>query len=195
VDLNLQIEALGGVAERVMNQTSILGLSGWAAMELGQDAFVRRQIGTVELIPVAAPWHPLALGPTKEVAANHHQLVLTDRSSLTKGRDFGVLAARQWRLSDLGAKHALLKAGLGWGHMPELMVRDDLASGALVRLDIPESQGAAYDMFLIHRADRPLGPAGHWLAERLGEACTGDCGQRRPPTRFVADALAPAEPP
>ena len=88
----------------------------------------------------------------------------------------------------------LLKAGLGWGHMPELMVRDDLASGALVRLNIPESQGASYDMFLIHRADRPLGPAGNWLASRLGEACTGDCGHSRPPPRFIAAALAPPAP-
>jgi DNA-binding transcriptional LysR family regulator len=189
VDLNLQIEALGGVAERVMNGTSTLGLSGWAAMELEQDAFVRRQIGTVELIPVAAPWHPLARYPIGEAASEHVQLVLTDRSTLTEGRDFGVLAARQWRLSDLGAKHALLKAGLGWGHMPELMVRNDLEAGALVRLNLPETHGVAYDIFLIHRADRPLGPAGNWLAGRLGEACNGDCGQSRPPTRFNAGDL------
>lgn len=56
-------------------------------------------------------------------------MVLTDRSSLTEGDDFGVLGARSWRLADLGAKHALLMAGVGWGNMPEPIVRDDLAAG------------------------------------------------------------------
>jgi DNA-binding transcriptional LysR family regulator len=32
----------------------------------------------------------------------------------------------------------LLKEGIGWGNMPEAMVREDLDVGRLVRLDIPE---------------------------------------------------------
>ena len=65
-----------------------------------------------------APEHPLAALPApilRSVAAEHVQLVLTDRSSLTAGRNFGVMAAQTWRLGDLGAKHAFLRAGLGWG--------------------------------------------------------------------------------
>ena len=45
---------------------------------------------------------------------------------------------RTWRLGDLGSKHALLLAGVGWGNMPEPMVHDDLASGRLKRLDLSE---------------------------------------------------------
>ena len=41
------------------------------------------------------------------------QLVLTDRSTLTEGRDFSVIGVRTWRLADLGSKHALLLAGIG----------------------------------------------------------------------------------
>jgi hypothetical protein len=37
---------------------------------------------------------------------------------LTAGREFGVFSPRTWRLADLGAKHAFLLAGLGWGGMP-----------------------------------------------------------------------------
>jgi DNA-binding transcriptional LysR family regulator len=61
---------------------------------------------------------------------NHTQLVLTDPSSLTEGQDFGVVGTKSWRLADLGAKHALLLAGVGWGNMPEPMVRDDLPLSA-----------------------------------------------------------------
>jgi DNA-binding transcriptional LysR family regulator len=98
------------------------------------------------------------------------QLVLTDRSTLTEGQDFGVLALRTWRLGDLGAKHALLLAGLGWGNMPTEMVADDLAAGRLVRLSLAEAPEHRYPIGLIHRTDSPPGPAGAWLAERLA-AC------------------------
>ena len=93
--------------------------------------------------------------------------MLTDRSALTEGQDFGVLALRTWRLGDLGAKHALLLAGLGWGNMPAEMVADDLAAGRLVRLELPKRPEHRYPIALIHRTDTPPGPAGAWLAERL----------------------------
>ena len=48
---------------------------------------------------------------TPGAGRNHTQLVLTDRSSLTEGRNYGVIRQRTWRLADLGAKHALLKEG------------------------------------------------------------------------------------
>jgi DNA-binding transcriptional LysR family regulator len=93
--------------------------------------------------------------------------VLTDRSPLTEGRDFGVQSDKTWRLGDLGAKHALLSAGVGWGNMPEPMIRDDLANGRLVALEIPDWQGAEYGLQAIYRTAVPPGPAASWLVERF----------------------------
>lgn len=42
---------------------------------------------------------------------------------------------RQWLPDDLGAKHDFLRAGLGWGHMPAHLVRDDVANGRLVEFE------------------------------------------------------------
>jgi hypothetical protein len=67
---------------------------------------------------VASPLHPLASYGSpipSEVLAEHVQLVLTDRTTLSKNREFGVLSSKTWRLADLGAKHAFLRSGLGWG--------------------------------------------------------------------------------
>ena len=78
-------------------------------------------------MPVVAPDHPLAAieGPIEtHVLHQHVQLVLTDRSALTAGRDYGVLSGRTWRLADLGAKQSMLLAGLGWGNMPAHLVED-----------------------------------------------------------------------
>jgi len=92
--------------------------------------------------------------------AKHVQLVLSDRTALSQGRDFGVLSPLTWRLADLGAKHAFLKAGLGWGHMPMHMVKADLDGGALVKIRV---EGTPRDMSLpmrvVFRKDAPPGPA------------------------------------
>jgi DNA-binding transcriptional LysR family regulator len=124
-------------------------------------------------VPVAAPSHPLARKAGSVTAAEARaevQLVLTDRSRLTDGLDLGVMGLETWRLADLGAKHALLLAGVGWGSMPEPMVRDDLASGGLVRLALDHWAADLYTLQAIHRSDTTPGPAARWLIDRIRDA-------------------------
>jgi DNA-binding transcriptional LysR family regulator len=98
---------------------------------------------------------------------DHLQLVLTDRSPLTQGRDLGVIGTQTWRLADLGTKHVLLKQGIGWGYMPEHMVREDAEKGALVQLDMPEVKSGSLRLYAIYRTDTPPGPAGSWLISQF----------------------------
>lgn len=162
VALTLRVEALGAVADLVLRDEAALGIAGPLAAE--QPGVDRAWVGEVELIPVAAPDHPLAAGGA---VGDQVQLVLSDRSSLSAGQEFSVISPRTWRLGDLGAKHALLRQALGWGNMPRWMVAADLAQGALVELSLPEAPGGPYPLFAIHRSDRHLGPATQWLADRL----------------------------
>jgi len=108
-------------------------------------------------------------GIPRSTAARHIQLVLADRSNLTEGRNFGVVSPQIWRLADLGAKHAFLRAGLGWGIMPQPMVDDDIARGALVRIELEAhpSVGPAFSMHAIYSKDAPPGPAGRWFVSQL----------------------------
>jgi len=123
------------------------------------------------MVPVAAPSHPLArmeaIAPG--AARKHLQLVLTDRSPLTQGRDFAVHSTRTWRLADLGAKHALLLEAIGWGNMPRHAVAADLAAGRLVALAVPEAPALDYRLHALWRKDSPPGPAGQWMLQRLTE--------------------------
>ena len=168
VTLRLSVETLGAVAKLVLDGTCAVGFSGPLVRSFGD--LEQRDIGSVRMLPVAAPGHPL--GGRRDTIPpadlrEHVQLVLTDRSDLTKGQDFNVLSTETWRLGDLGAKHALLLAGLGWGSMPNAMVQDDLAAGRLVTLDIMGRTPFDYRIFAVHRVDTPPGPAGRWLVDRL----------------------------
>ena len=167
VRLRLHVEALGAVTELVLQGKAIVGISSPLHSQL--DGLEHVPVGGVWMLPVATPSHPLSkcANAVKRNLNDHIQLVLTDRSPLTEGQDFGVQSDKTWRLADLGSKHALLLAGVGWGNMPEPMVRDDLANGRLVTLNIPEWKGARYPLQAVYRTAVPPGPAAHWLIERL----------------------------
>jgi DNA-binding transcriptional LysR family regulator len=169
VGLRLHVEALGAVMQLVQAGTATIGVSG--PLLAPAPGIERIEIGGVDLVPVAAPHHPLAMSNsnTAGAARDHVQLVLSDRSSLTEGVDFGVVSLRSWRLADLGAKHALLLAGVGWGNMPEPMVREDIAAGRLKRLDLPDWSGTFCTFHIIHRTDTPPGPAAAWLIKRFAQ--------------------------
>lgn len=169
VALRLHVEALGAIATLVLDGTAQLGIGGPVIAD--DPAFERISAGSVELIPVAAPNHPLAQTgrPVPGAARTYTQLVLTDRSPLTEGRDFGVMGNRTWRLADLGAKHALLLEGIGWGNMPRAMVQADIDRGDLIELDLPDYRAGIYALSALWRRDLPPGPATRWLLNRFVE--------------------------
>ncbi|MGD9809866.1 MAG: LysR family transcriptional regulator [Sphingobium sp.] len=171
VDLRLHVEALGAIAALVRDGKADLGVAGPDILDLPE--LERRGVGSVALVPVAAPGHPLA--EEREIAPGevrqHLQLVLTDRSPLTEGREFSVLSPRSWRLADLGAKHALLLEGIGWGNMPRHAVADDLAAGRLIELRLPDAPPLNYQLHALWRKDRTPGPATTWMLDALIERC------------------------
>ncbi len=168
--LRLHVEALGAVIQPVLDGRCTLAISGELAFVPPQ--FSQEPIVRVPLVHVTSPRHPLASwrGPIPATElAKHLQLVLTDRSTLSKGKDFGVLSLRTWRLADLGAKHAFLRAGLGWGGMPAELVKADLARGVLAKIVVADAppKGFALSMHAVYRADAPPGIAARWFIERL----------------------------
>lgn len=170
--LRLYVEALGAVVQPVVDGVCRIGIIGTLPqVPAGFDA---EKLLDVPMVTVVAPIHQLASRrrpiPPRELE-QHVQLVLADRSAISEGQDFGVFSPLTWRLADLGAKHAFLRAGFGWGHMPLAMVRDEIASGELVQIQLEHylPQMPALPMFAIYRKDAPPGPAGRWLLDQLKE--------------------------
>jgi DNA-binding transcriptional LysR family regulator len=168
--LRLYVEALGAVLQPLLAgdcRVAIIGSLPEIPAGCASEFLV-----SVAAVAVVSPTHALAAipGPVlRSVAGEHVQLVLSDRSSMTAGRNFGVMSAKTWRLADMGAKHAFLRAGLGWGYMPLHMVDEDLRSGKLVRLELEmqPNVGPGFSMHAVHLMEHPPGPAGRWFVDRL----------------------------
>jgi DNA-binding transcriptional LysR family regulator len=173
--LRLYVEALGGAYQPVLDGRCSLGVVG--SLPIAPDSMTLERLQGLPMIMVAASEHPLArfIGviPKAELA-KHVQLVLTDRSELTAGREFGVMSPLTWRLGDLFAKHAFLLKGLGWGGMPLHAVKQDLLEGRLVKLSIEDlaEESLILPMSAVYLTAKPPGPAGRWLIERL-KGCSG----------------------
>ncbi|KQT53750.1 LysR family transcriptional regulator [Aureimonas sp. Leaf454] len=168
--LRLYVEALGSTYLPVLDGRTSFGIVG--SLPTAPQGLASERIASVNIAMVASRDHPLAAFPgiiPRAELARHVQLVLTDRTDLTKGREFGVLSPSTWRLADLFAKQAFLLSGLGYGTMPFHVVARDLAEGRLVELKVedlpPEAMSIA--MFAIWRTVEPPGPAGRWMIERL----------------------------
>ena len=172
VQTRVRVETLGAAVETLLDEAADIGLV--VSFSERAEELVGSQVTEVELVAVASPGHPLAglEGPLDDDTLSEHvQLVLTDRSDLTRGRDRGVVGLRTWRLADLGAKHAMLLAGLGWGSMPRHIIAEDLAAGRLVELAAVRWDGREgmprLPLMAVRRKSAVLGPAGSWLLERL----------------------------
>ncbi len=170
VALHLRTEALGAVTQLVLDGTCQIGI-GVGLVE-GRELHAE-PVTSIELIPVAAPDHALAQAddtPDEERVREAIQIVVTDCSALTEGRDHGVYSERTWRVADLDSKREMILAGFGWGQMPLHRVQADIEAGRLVRL----TTGVTPDevripLVALHRVADPPGPAGRWLLTRLAD--------------------------
>jgi len=177
VTMRLEIEALGAVAERVIDGRSMLGILG--TLPTTPPNLLRVSLPSVMVVGVVSPQHPLAAVKGRipeKLLAQQTQLVLSDRSELTARQDFSVHSRLAWRMSDLGTKHALLRAGMGWGYMPRHVVKDDLHNGKLVQINTPHHTpgGMALPVQCVYRPDYRPGPALSWWLEALAALTTLD---------------------
>jgi DNA-binding transcriptional LysR family regulator len=171
--LRVAVEGMGAVLDPVLNGEVDFGVRGPIATthpDLRSEFLLN-----IDYHMLAAADHPLARYggpiPARELK-KHVQLVLSDRSRLTEGKEFRVVAEKTWRISDLGAKHAFLRQGVGWGGMPAHVVREDVERGILVPLVLEEADLAnRIAMSVVYRTDRPPGPAARWMIERLKQEC------------------------
>ncbi len=171
VRLHLAVAPLGGPLQALRDKRCDL------AIMAGED-FLDPRIETealqaVPIVAVAAATHPLA-GRNKTLTsaelADHLQIVLEDPTSLSEGRDFGVLSPQTLRVGTQDAKRALIVGGVGWGRLPRWAIERELADQQLVPLAATAlgPRGVAHaQTYLAHRTDRAFGVAATTFRQAL----------------------------
>ena len=161
-------EGLGGAEQRLRDgaaRLAIYSLPAGPPPDLSAEFLTR-----IALIPVVASGHPLAgiEGPlSHETLAAHVQLVLTDRTDITRNIQAGVIGKHIWRFADLSTRLEFLLAGFGWCNMPLHMVADPIAAGRLNPLVVAGAQSVELPIFVVHERGRKLGRAGRWFIDDL----------------------------
>lgn len=179
VSMKLSSGELGMVMDLVSTSRAGLGIGG--ALLKQDDTLAVEKIGHSFMVPVAASQHrlaQLARPLERRDVLEEVQLVVTDASGITQGRDFNVLSYKIWRVGDIATKHQLIRGGLGWGGLPASLIREDLASGRLVPLQIDAYEMTEYPLYAVHRVADPPGPAGAWLKAALAQRLS-QCPNRK----------------
>lgn len=166
-------EAMGGPLDALRCNRSAL------AVMVGEDFRDPRirfdPLESISQVAVIASTHPLALSHAHRPLelmdlADHLQIVLSDPSDISAGRDFGVMSPQTCRVNTQDTKYNLILGGAGWGRLPLWLVQRDMKQGTLVRLNVSamghdgETTSSAY---IAHRRDEALGPAAQKLADLL----------------------------
>lgn len=161
-------EVLGGTWDALASGRADLALGAYGDAPSGA-AYVSRLLGRVELVLVAAPFHPLARegAPIGESALVRHRAVsIADSSRLLPPRTVGLLSGQDvLTVASLEAKVDALMAGLGVGWIPRWIAGREAYAGRLVTLE-PEAPRPASDIVVAWRP-AATGKAARWFVKRL----------------------------
>jgi len=106
-----------------------------------------------------------------DALVNEYQIVIQDTGSHTGKIEFGVKKGqRRWYANDFSTKKMLIQSGMGWGSLPIFLVEKELASGDLVKLELPQIEQQEQLVYhAIAAEDKIFGPVATFLWQALSE--------------------------
>jgi DNA-binding transcriptional LysR family regulator len=167
--LHLQFEALSGPWELLLEDRVDLILHHVLD---GDARFETVPLGRVSLIPVAAPgFLPFpAAAASVERMRELVQCVIRDSAKDPAPRNYFVLdGARTCTVSDQMMKKEVILQGLGWGHMPDYLIADELGDGRLISFANRYFRGGVVQLVAARKVGKPHGP----IASKLWDSLRG----------------------
>lgn len=172
VRVDLSTERLAGAADALSEDRADVVVATTLGVDPARVEAAR--FCTVRILPVVHRDHPLASAGRTAPAAllrAHAQIVLRDSARGPASPSLNVLdGGLRWSVTDIAVKDALIRAGMGWGGLPDHVVAAALASGELVALKVREFDADAMELFALRRRDRPHGVVAQALWEDLSRS-------------------------
>ena len=168
--LRLSSEVLGGTWDALASARADLAVGAGGDAPSGRN-FATRPLGRVQMLLVAAPFHPITkerLPVTEAVVQRHRAVSVADSSRLLPARTVGMLSGRDVltvpTMEDKAAAHV---AGLGVGFLPRWIAEREQLAGRLTVLRV-EPERAPVDLVIAWRPGEE-GKALQWFVERLAD--------------------------
>jgi DNA-binding transcriptional LysR family regulator len=175
--LRLSHEVLGGTWDALASGRADLLIGATGAPPAGRN-YAIRPLGKVDMVFVAAPFHPIAAEPqplTDEAIQRHRAVSVADSSRLLPPRTVGLLSGQDTlTVPTMEAKASAHIAGLGVGFLPGWVARREAQAGTLVILEVVAPRPAA-EMVVAFRPPHATLPGGpgqqgrglQWFVKRL----------------------------
>ncbi len=173
--VQLEVEYQSGVAARFeRSQADLMLLIEFE----GSPHLDSIAVPPLDVLLVTNPEHPLAGRTAVERTdlLRHAELVVKDSSP-----DYAEAPREAWfgsahvvHFTDFHSKRLALLSGVGFGWMPDHLVRDDLASGALVMVDALTGNRWTYHPHIAFSRNTPMGRAAGLFRDFLVEAFGDD---------------------
>jgi len=130
------------------------------------------------LLPLCAAEHPLAGQEepiTAELLASHNQISL--HPPIHRSVDWNDADDTGWKATHYREVLSMVSLGLGYAWVPRHLVQEELASGALVRLDLAGGSERYLYTYLLTPSTDALGPAAELLLRCLRNEYQADSGK------------------
>lgn len=172
VRINLRQGSLSGSWEQLLNGSADLLLAP-SNTNPKIDGYDKKTLGEFLMTFAVSSDHPLATQAnevSEDMIDNYPVIVVPDSTQLMAPQTLGWTRRSQTiSVDNMSEKIAAQKAGLGVGYLPQHRIRDELASGELVRLHLDDNSGTALAAW---RQGEP-GPALQWFIDRIDGAQLG----------------------
>ncbi|WP_420005994.1 LysR family transcriptional regulator [Arenibacterium sp. LLYu02] len=159
--LRLSTEMMGGAIARLIEGRAEVAISTLDGVPL--EEVETRPMAVVMIRPVASPAlaEKLGAGPLPLSAMQAiPQVVVAGTAGAEDSQSRDLLpGGRRWTVSDFAAKKQVLLSGLGWGGMPDHLIRQDVSEGTLIPIEVDGFRPRRSEIFAIRRKDTAPGPA------------------------------------
>lgn len=179
--LHLHFEAISGPWERLFDGDADLILHHIDSSDPRLESI---DLFGVDLIPVVAPRFlpfPITGSIKPEQMRGFCQCVIRDTARHSPPRNYFVLeGVQQWTVADQFMKREVILQGMGWGHMPDFLISQELREKRLLSIAGRHFPGNTQKIVAARRRDVPHGPIANQLwqfieaqAPAIGRATRG----------------------
>ncbi|MGF1753552.1 LysR family transcriptional regulator [Vibrio makurazakiensis] len=162
-------ESLNGVVERIDAEEADLAFGPEIGLNVNHE---RLAVAKVVIVNVAAPGYfpPNSKGSISlEEVDDYEQIVIRDSAQHSEKASYHITSGREaWSVNDFATKKELIIAGLGWGGIPEHLIKDELEDGRLVAVSIEGIPERSYgDLYMFRNRKHQQGPVATQLWNEL----------------------------